>query len=108
MLRRLTSVALASALTAVTLLTIPTLSFAGPRHPVGWRMRNQQGRIYQGVRQGQISPREYRHLERQEGRIALERYRFRHNDGQIGPRERIRLRHDLNRTSRHIYRARHN
>jgi len=108
MLRRSTSIVLASALTALILLTIPTLSFAGPYQPVGWRMRNQQGRIYQGVRQGQIGPREYRHLERQEGRIALERYRFRHNDGHIGPRERARLQHDLNHTSRNIYRDRHN
>ena len=108
MSRRFTSVVLASALTAVTLLTIPALSFAGPRHPVGWRMRHQQARIYQGVRRGQIGPREYRHLERQQYRTARMRYRFRHNDGHIGPRERVRLQHRMNHTSRNIYRTRHN
>jgi hypothetical protein len=108
MLRRLTSVVLASTLAAVTLLTIPTLSFAGSKHSPGWRMRHQQARIYQGVRQGQIGPREYRHLERQQYRTARMRYRYRHNDGHIGPRERARLQHRLNHTNRSIYRARHN
>ena len=64
MSRRLTSVILASALTALTLLTIPTFSFAGPKYPAGWHMHHQQGRIYQGVRQGQSGPREYRYLNR--------------------------------------------
>jgi hypothetical protein len=84
MLRRLTSIVLASALTALTLLTIPALSFAGPHHAPAWRMRNQQGRIYQGVRQGQIGSGEYRHLEREEFRTARLRSRFLHNDGHIG------------------------
>jgi hypothetical protein len=108
MSRRFISVVLASALTALTLLSIPTMSFAQPHHNRGWRMHNQQGRIYRGVRQGQIGPREYRHLERQQYRTARMRYRFRHNDGHIGPRERVRLQHRMNHTSRSIYRARHN
>ncbi|MBM4254866.1 MAG: hypothetical protein FJ147_03105 [Deltaproteobacteria bacterium] len=108
MLHRLSSVVLASTLAAVTLLTVPALSFAGPRHTPGWRTHHQQARIYQGVRQGQIGPREYRHLERQQWRTNRMRHRFRHNDGSIGPRERARLQHRLNHTSRSIYRARHN
>ncbi len=108
MLRRFTSVVLASALTALTLLTIPALSFAGPQHTPAWRTRHQQGRIYQGVRQGQVGPREFRHLERQQYRTARMRSRFLHNDGRIGRRERGVLQHRLNRTSRSINRARHN
>lgn len=108
MLRRFTSVVLASTLTALTLLTIPALGFANPYHAPAWRMRNQQGRIYQGIRQGQIGPGEYRHLERQEYRTARMRSRFLHNDGHIGPRERGVLQYRLNHTSRSIYHARHN
>ena len=108
MSRRFTSVVLASTLTAFFLVAVPTLSFARPSHTPGWRLGHQQGRIYQGVRQGQIDPREYRHLEHQEARTARLRYNFRHNDGQIGPRERGILQHRLNHTSRNIYRARHN
>lgn len=106
MSRRFTAL-FASAMTALTLLAIPTLSFAGPKHNPGWRTRHQQARIYQGVRQGQIGPREYRHLERQQWRTARMRHNFRHNDGHIGPRERARLQHRLNHTNRSIYRARH-
>ncbi len=108
MSRRLTLVILASALTALTLLTIPTFSFAGPKYPAGWHMHHQQGRIYQGVGQGQIGPREYRYLERQQYRSARMRSNFRHNDGHIGSYERARLYHRLNHTSRSIYRTRHN
>lgn len=107
MSRRFTSIFVASALTALTLLSVPTMSFASPRHAPAWRMRHQQGRIYQGVRQGQIGPGEYRHLEREEFRTARLRSRFLHNDGHIGPRERRILEHRLNHTSRDIYRDRH-
>jgi hypothetical protein len=106
--RRFTSVVLASALAAVTLLTIPTFSFAGSKHSLGWRTHHQQARIYQGVKQDQIGPREYHRLEHQQYRTARLRYRFRHNDGHIGPWEHTRLQHRLNHTSRSIYYARHN
>jgi hypothetical protein len=108
MLRRFASVMFVSSLAALTLLTVPALSFAGPHHTPAWRMHHQQGRIYQGVRRGQIGPREYRHLERQQDRTARMRSRFLHNDGHIGPRERRVLQHRLNHTSRSIYRSRHN
>lgn len=108
MLHRFSSIFVAGTLTALTLLSMPTLSFAWSYHNAGWRMRNQQSRIYQGVQQGQIGPREYRHLERQEYRTARLRSRFVQNDGHIGPRERAVLQHRLNHTSRSIYRARHN
>lgn len=108
MLRRFTSAVLASALAAFFLVAVPTLSFARPNHTPGWRIHNQQGRIYQGVRRGQIGPREYRHLERQQWRTGRMRHNFRRNDGHIGPRERARLQHRLNHTNRSIYRARHN
>lgn len=91
------------------LVATPSLSFAhGPYRSIGWRQHHQQARIYQGVRHGQISGREYRRLERQQASIAFQRYRFRHNDGHLGPRERAVLQHRLNHASRHIYRARHN
>jgi hypothetical protein len=108
MQRRFTSVVLAGFVGALVLMTTPSISLAWPYHSIGWRMHNQQGRIYHGVRQGQITGREYRRLEREQFRTAQLRYRFRHNDGHIGPRERTRLQHRLNHTSRHIYRARHN
>ena len=108
MQHRYTSVALAGFLGALVLMTTPSISLAWPHHSAGWRMHNQQHRIYQGVRQEQIAGGEYRRLEREQFRTAQLRYRFRHNDGHIGPREQARLQHRLNHTSRDIYLARHN
>ncbi|MGE0827337.1 MAG: hypothetical protein AB7G75_20880 [Candidatus Binatia bacterium] len=108
MQRRFTSAILASAFSALFLVAVPTLSVADPHHTPGVRQHNQQKRIYQGVHQGQIGPREYRHLQKEQLKTARMRHRFRHNDGHIGPKERARLHHRLNHSNRHIYRARHN
>ena len=108
MARRLTSVVFAGFVGTLVFLTTPSFSMAEPCHPIGWRMHNQQGRIYHGVRQGQITGREYRRLVGQQSRTAQLRHRFRHNDGYLGPRERTRLQHRLNESSRQIYWARHN
>ena len=103
------TVLFASATTALTLLAIPTLSFAGPQHSPGWQIHHhQQARIYQGVTQGQIGPREYRRLERQQWQITRMRHRFLHIDGHIGSRERARLQHRFDHTNHNIYYARHN
>ena len=93
----------------VGLLTItPDLSFAHSWYrSINWRQHQQQSRMYQGVRHGQISGREYRRLEHQEASIAHQEYRFRYNDGHLGRRERAILQHRLNNLSRNIYRARH-
>lgn len=108
MQHRFASVVLAGTFGALFLVATPTVSLAHPYHSIGWREHYQERRIYQGVSQEQISGREFGRLEREEGRIAQDRYRFVHNDGHLGPRERARLQHELNHTSRDIYRARHN
>ena len=108
MRHRFTSVVLAGTLGALFLATTPTVSLARPYHSIGWRERNQEHRIYQGVSQDQISGREFARLDREEDRIARDRYRFSHNDGHLGPRERVHLQHEINHSSRDIYRARHN
>jgi len=72
------------------------------------REREQQARIWQGVRSGELSARELARLEGQEARIRAEEARFRrHDDGRLTPRERRDLQRDLNRESRRIYRAKH-
>jgi len=75
--------------------------------PVRDRMRQQQGRIAQGVRQGDLTPHEWRRLERQEARVAALERRLRLSDGRITPGERRRLQGALDRLSGEIYRQRH-
>ena len=67
----------------------------------------QHARIHQGVRSGQLTPREaarlrmgQRHIGRMERRAKA--------DGNVTPRERMRMNRAQNRQSRHIYRLKHN
>ena len=70
------------------------------------RQARQQNRIYQGIRSGQLTRREFRGLERQQYRIQRDKQRLK-SDGTFTPRERIRIQRELNRASRNIYRQKH-
>ncbi len=79
----------------------------GTRTPVvDWREHHQQDRIYAGVRDGSLTPREYRRLERGEARIQGAEARYK-ADGVVTRGERARLDGMLDRESRAIYRNRH-
>ncbi len=73
----------------------------------GKRHYNQQKRIHQGIRNGDLTRGEY-------GRLQRDQWRLRHAersvraDGRVTWRERERLFRMRERASRHIYRARHN
>ena len=70
------------------------------------RERNQQNRIYQGVRSGQLTRREAGRLERQESVTRRQEHRAK-ADGVVTPQERAHLLRRENRTSRHIYNQKH-
>ncbi len=70
---------------------------------------NQQARIEQGVRSGQLNRREAGRLEAREGRIERELGRDRAlNGGHLTGRERARIERQENRVSRSIYADKHN
>jgi hypothetical protein len=71
------------------------------------RERRQQRRIYRGVRNGELTRREARHLARREARINRAEWRARRSGGTLTTRERQRLNRRLNRSNRAIYRQRH-
>jgi hypothetical protein len=75
--------------------------------PFTRREARQQARIYQGVDSGQITPREYRLIDREQGRIEAHRQRA-WSDGTLTPGEACRLTREQNRASNHIWRAKHN
>jgi hypothetical protein len=72
------------------------------------RIDRQEGRIYQGVKNGSLTPKEYRHLENQEDRNEAARLRAIKSGGKLTSAEKRRLNHRLNHTSNAIYRAKHN
>jgi len=93
--------------TAAVLVT--SAAYAGPAADPGIhaRMANQQKRISQGVRTGELTPREAGRLERHEARIRHDELMMK-SDGVLTRGERAQLNRELDRVSRNIYRAKHN
>jgi hypothetical protein len=90
---------------AALAVLLATSAFAG--HPDA-RECNQQRRIEQGVRSGELNRRETRRLEGREMHIDREVARDRaRNDGTLTGRERAKVERQQNRVSRSIYREKH-
>ncbi len=99
------TLALSLALCATTFMT--SAQAGGTRDPgVNHRQHHQAARIVQGVRSGELTRRETRHLAHQQMRIRHEERRFK-SDGTLTRRERAKLHHDLNHASASIYRQKH-
>ncbi|MBV9510462.1 MAG: hypothetical protein JO303_09295 [Caulobacteraceae bacterium] len=73
------------------------------RFEVNERLHNQNLRIRDKRREGEINGVEAARLHRADYRIRMQERRFaRHDDGHISRREQIRLNHEENRVSRRI------
>jgi len=100
---------LASLALTAALLVAPAAAFAQSGATIYQRKDNQQDRIVQGVRSGQLTPRETSRLERQEEKINREERNMRaHDDGHLTRQDRRVLTHQQNRESHRIYRDKHN
>ncbi|MBV8896515.1 MAG: YXWGXW repeat-containing protein [Acidobacteriaceae bacterium] len=76
---------------------------------VNGRRFNQQGRIAQGIRSGQLTPGETAHLETREATVNREIHADRQaNGGRLTPEERQHVEHQQNNMSRAIYKDKHN
>jgi hypothetical protein len=79
-----------------------------PRGEVGARQENQQDRIAQGVKSGQLTAGETARLERREAGLSREvRSDRKANGGTLTPQERRQVNHQENRLSNQIYRGKH-
>jgi hypothetical protein len=99
--------------TAICTGLLPVSGFAAaknadrPKTPaIDKREHNQQERIQQGIKSGELTSREAIRLEEQEARIRVNE-RFAKADGKITPAERERLEKELTRTSQNIYDQKH-
>lgn len=80
-----------------------------PKTEVGERQRNQQERIAQGVKSGQLTAGETAHLEGRESAINKEVHNDRAaNGGHLTPAEHREVNRQQNHTSNAIYRKKHN
>lgn len=93
---------------AATLIT--PLSAQANQHPpysINQRQVNQQQRIFKGVKNDEISQKEYRNLERRALSIQLQERRDRRDGGSFTPQERDRIQQRLDHLSGSIYGDRH-
>ena len=80
-----------------------------PKSEVGQRQRNQQERIAQGIKSGQLTPGETAHLENHEAAVNHEIHNDRAaNGGKLTAGEKAKVNRQENRNSARIYRDKHN
>jgi len=92
----------------VAALATASIADAQTHTPViNQRERNQEHRINQGVRSGELTRNEAHHLRNDERHIRNTERRAK-ADGYVSRNERAHLRREENRTSRAIYRDKHN
>ena len=71
------------------------------------RQRNQQQRIYQGARSGELTRHEVRKLESKEARLHREIRHDRVDGGGLTPKERVKIEKKQDRLSHQIARQKH-
>jgi uncharacterized protein (DUF3084 family) len=101
-----------SILTALCLsIMVSSVGFAqeGNTKTPGVRKRqiNQQKRIGQGVRSGELTKKEVKKLEHEQREINQEKKEAK-ADGTVTAEERKEIHKEQNQARRHIYRAKHN
>jgi uncharacterized protein YdeI (BOF family) len=93
---------------ALIAVIIPAAGLAqGRRNGVNERQRNQQQRIRQGVRSGELTGVEAARIQRRESQIRLNEARARRSGGEFTPEERARIQGQLDRSSQRIYQQKH-
>ena len=102
-MKRLTGVIMTGALLTLTLAE-PILAQAGE---VNERQKNQQGRIDEGVKSGELTKKETLKLEAEQAKIQKKKKRYKRNGGEIGPKERAKLEQEQDKASKHIYKEKH-
>ena len=87
----------------------PAATDPQPKSEVGKRAENQQDRIAQGVKSGQLTAGETSRLEKQEAGINKEEAGMRAQDnGHLTKQDRKTLNQQQNAESKRIYRDKHN
>ena len=70
------------------------------------RQASQEKRIEQGVKSGQLTPKETANLEKREAKLQSDKQKAQ-ADGVVTKQERAKLQHEANRDSKAIYRQKH-
>ena len=88
-------------------VSVASAGFAQTKTPVvKERQENQQQRIADGVKDGELTAKETEHLEGREVKIQHDKKEAK-ADGVVTRKERVKLHREQNRASRAIYRQKH-
>lgn len=88
-------------------VTVTSAGFAQTKTPrVTKRQERQQERIAQGVKSGELTAKETKHLEAREVKIQNDKKEAK-SDGVVTAKERAKLNREENRSSRAIRRQKH-
>jgi len=79
---------------------------ANPANPIDRREQNQKSRIRQGVKSGELTRNETRHLRKEEAKIGTLEQKAR-SDGEISKKEARKLDRFLDKANRDIYKQKH-
>jgi len=94
-----------------TLLAVAALSLVAalaPAQNVNKRLQNQNKRINQGIKDGQLTRNQVDALRSKDASVRARELNDRaHDNGKLTPRERANLNKSLNKDSKAIYRDRH-
>jgi hypothetical protein len=98
---------------ALSILALPVVAQQQDQPVTGQsiqeRKENQQDRIAQGVKSGELTPRETSNLERKEAGLNREERNMREdNGGKLTAADKAKLTRQQNKLSRNIYRDKHN
>jgi uncharacterized membrane protein YebE (DUF533 family) len=96
----------ATALIATTTIASADYSSSSSTRGIDATQANQERRIQQGVRSGELTRGEYSRLEAEQARIR-QMERQAKADGYVSPAERARIREAQNQASKHIYQEKH-
>ena len=105
MRNKLIAIAITGLLTATAFgdTTTPT------KRPIQHRKHNQQARIHEGVKSGELTKGEAKHLEKQEHALNKEERQMRkENGGKLTAADRAKLNRQQNHLSKEIYKDKHN
>ena len=104
--KKLVSFALAAMLTATCFARTDS---DDKKLTIRQRKENQQDRIHQGVKSGQLTRGETRHIEKKERALNQEERDMRKMDhGKLTKQDRKTLNHQQNQLSKQIYKDKHN
>jgi hypothetical protein len=108
---KIIKIILQSAILAATVMPVAFAQQAAPNDPmtINQRKENQQDRIAQGVKSGELTAGETRNLETKEAAVNKEEHGMRAaDDGHLTAADRATLNRQQNKLSRQIYNKKHN